>query len=1405
MFRITSVHVLAGLALLLAAASAQAASGGPDGFGYRFIDSQEPGGPSYNFLSTNNQLSASGCDDCSTSVSLPFTFSFYGGSYNSINVNSNGNATFDGSFTTWRNYELSSGSAPRRGVHPWWDDWNPSCQGNSIIKTGTSGSAPNRIFVITWENMRQYSNCSSDPVTFQVQLFEGSNDVQFHYQDTTASGVTDWNTSETVSNGGAGTIGIDGGSSPQLQFSYNSQSIASNRAIRFYDNLPPTAVAGGPFSAVEGSPATFTDGGSSDPDGTIVSYEWDCTDDGSYDGAGATFNGCTYPDEGTYWIRLRVTDDGGAQATATATINVSNAAPSISAMGGDTTGLEGGAMNWTVTASDPGSGDVLTYAWDFGDGISATTASGAGAHSYGDEGSYTVTVTVSDDASPPATDSASLTVLVENVAPTGLTLSIPSGNESELLSMSASATDSGNDVITYSWDFGDGTATAIGAAVTHTYTNDGLFTVTVTASDGDGGTVSGSAVATIANLNPSISSLPGDFSGDEGSVLNWSVVASDPGIADVLTYSWDFGDGSAAVSGASPNASHSYSDEGSYTLVLTVTDDALPAGTDSVSLIVLIANVAPTLLTQVVPSGDEGEVLVMTASGQDPGSDVLTYTWDFGDGSTLVVGTLVTHAYADEGSYTVSLSVADGDGGVDSISSVATIANVAPSITDISGDSSGDEGDLLSWVPTVIDPGINDVLLYSWDFGDGTSPESVMTPSHAFADDGTYTVTLTVDDQDGGVSSETQVVTVANVAPQISSSPPMYGQQGVVYSYLPSAVDPGADVFVWALAPSAPAAMTIDPASGEITWTPSYADSLLGSVAVTLMVDDQDGGSDVQSWSITIDPTDADGDGIADSWETDNGLDPNDPADAGGDLDGDGVSNLDEFTAGTDPTSFDGPEAPVLVSPIAGEEVDSSVPFLVLDNAFDPQGDALVYDFEVWEDAAMTVLLTVSVDVAEDSSGQSSWKVDVPLAENATVYWRARAGDGLAEGPYSALESFFVNELNAAPEVPVAQAPLDGAVLSASLPLLEWSAASDPDGDQVTYLVEVRRVDSDELAAEIAGVGGEDGAYGSSPCSPDGVYGGPTCSWTIDVVLEEDGAYRWSVAAVDEHGLEGGWSDPEDFRYSSANEPPNGVVFLAPLDGSELEDLRPLLVASEGSDPEGTELSYQFAVDTVADFSSEDLVEVVVAATGTGEVSWDPAVAGPELREDTTWYARVRGEDADGLASPWDVITFFIRGDNAAPPVPELLAPTEETLPTPCPALVVGNVADPEGDTVFYDFIVATDAELTDIVAERSNVLEGVGSEAGVEQTQWVAEDLPVGELYWSARAVDEYGASSDWARAWPLTVLSSEPDIEMLTDLEMLSGGCSCDSSLGGSPRVVNAMALLALLLLGPWMRRRP
>ncbi|MEJ5866631.1 PKD domain-containing protein [Pseudokineococcus sp. 5B2Z-1] len=146
-----------------------------------------------------------------------------------------------------------------------------------------------------------------------------------------------------------------------------------------------TASAAGLQVAVDGS-------GSSDPDGSVASYAWDFGD-------GATGSGRTaehaYAAAGSYVVRLVVTDDDGATASAQRTVEVTappvNAAPSA-AFTASASGLQVAVDG--SGSSDP-DGSVASYAWDFGDGV---TGSGRTAeHAYAVAGSYVVRLVVTDD------------------------------------------------------------------------------------------------------------------------------------------------------------------------------------------------------------------------------------------------------------------------------------------------------------------------------------------------------------------------------------------------------------------------------------------------------------------------------------------------------------------------------------------------------------------------------------------------------------------------------------------------------------------------------------------------------------------------------------------------------------------------------------------------------------------------------------------------------------------------------------------------------------------------------------------------------------------------------------------------------------------------------------------------
>ncbi len=164
-------------------------------------------------------------------------------------------------------------------------------------------------------------------------------------------------------------------------------------------------------------------------------------------------------------------------------------------------------------------------------------------------------------------------------------------------------------------------------------------------------------------------------------------------------------------------------------------------------------------------TGDEGQEITFDASNSyDPDGSIVSYTWDFGDGSTAT-GKVVTHTYADNGVYTVTLTVKDNAGATSTDTCTATINNVPP-VADAGGPYSGSVNEEITFdAGNSYDPGTADTLTYTWDFGDGsTATGKVVT--HAYSSAGNYTVTLTVKDDDGASSTDTTYATITEQPPQ---------------------------------------------------------------------------------------------------------------------------------------------------------------------------------------------------------------------------------------------------------------------------------------------------------------------------------------------------------------------------------------------------------------------------------------------------------------------------------------------------------------------------------------------------------------------------------------------------------------------------------------------------------------
>jgi PKD repeat protein len=267
----------------------------------------------------------------------------------------------------------------------------------------------------------------------------------------------------------------------------------------------------------------------------------------------------------------------------------------------------------------------LSYEWDLGDGSPIITGETV-THRYGDNGSYIARLTVQDDDG--GVDTRDIDINVLNQDPVAEAGGPYQTTENVPLTLTGTGNDVPADTLSYSWDFGDGN-TSNEINPTHTYANDGEYTVTLTVTDEDGGV--GIDTTTVDVGSPPVADAGGPYTGVEGGAITFNGSGSSDPDNDPLVYSWDFGDGNTSNE---PNPTHSYADDGNYTVTLEVRDDRGGLDTDSVP--VTVANASPTAVAVADPNPvPEGAEVTFDGNGsRDPGSDTLSYSWDFGDGNT---------------------------------------------------------------------------------------------------------------------------------------------------------------------------------------------------------------------------------------------------------------------------------------------------------------------------------------------------------------------------------------------------------------------------------------------------------------------------------------------------------------------------------------------------------------------------------------------------------------------------------------------------------------------------------------------------------------------------------------------------------------------------------------------------
>ncbi len=348
----------------------------------------------------------------------------------------------------------------------------------------------------------------------------------------------------------------------------------------------------------------------------------------------------------------------------------------------------------------------------------------------------------------------------------------------------------------YRWFFGDGekTSWSTSGAASHTYLEDGVYEAWVAIREASSSNGFEDYFITSKNLMVEVydmSNMPptgvsftyDPLDPDSGTFVEFTGEATDPD-GDDLYYTWDFGDG---YSGSGEVVTHQYGQDGTFDVVLSVTDNHLGHGTRPVTyseLIYVAANMAPSLSVPDFVNIPIGEVRTYIVTASDP-ENPLRFTWDWGDGSELDVTTVASasHEYTIKTDYTLTvwaddLTGLDGHNVTDTgiVYTYNPNQNYIPVITEFSADDVTPS----TWQDVTFTGSARDndgePLTFTIAFGDGTyyveefGPNSgevlTITAEHAYTSSGVKTARLYVDDGTINVSTPLVLTVSLNYPPE---------------------------------------------------------------------------------------------------------------------------------------------------------------------------------------------------------------------------------------------------------------------------------------------------------------------------------------------------------------------------------------------------------------------------------------------------------------------------------------------------------------------------------------------------------------------------------------------------------------------------------------------------------------
>lgn len=401
-----------------------------------------------------------------------------------------------------------------------------------------------------------------------------------------------------------------------------------------------------------GKPVTFTDNTIAGS-GALTSWEWDFGDGGIQTTASGSASH-TYSTTGSFPVSMKVYDAKGCSQSILKTVTIVSSP--IASFTGSPQSSCTAPLTVTFTNNSTASG-IADYLWRFGDGATSTLP--APSHLYGSMGTYTVTLIVTQGSCKDSMVNTGFVSIANSTSANfyAVSTSLCLGQSAQFYDISSPLT------ATQLWNFGDGT-TSTDTHPLHTYSAIGNYTVTLT--EGPPGcqntntqtsyiTVSTAPVATFTASKTYGCDIPLNLTFSNTTTAGAS-------------YYWDFGDGTSSTIANPP---HTYNNPGIFSVSLTVSKGGCA-----------ITNTKNNYITVVDPHVNFGGTprkgciplpVTFTDSSYSYYDPIVSYTWNFGNGSATTTSTFINNTYNTINSFNVKLVVTTSLGCKDSVTKYAFI------------------------------------------------------------------------------------------------------------------------------------------------------------------------------------------------------------------------------------------------------------------------------------------------------------------------------------------------------------------------------------------------------------------------------------------------------------------------------------------------------------------------------------------------------------------------------------------------------------------------------------------------------------------------------------------------------------------------------------------------------------